>query len=256
MKKLFTISTFVVVLTIIASAQKPDSSKSPAAKPVSTAPSLPSISEVLDKYVKAIGGRDAVSKQKSRVQTGTIELSPMGLKGTVESFARSDDRSFTKVSIAGIGDILDGYDGKTAWTVNPIQGSRIKDGRELQQTKRNNIFAREIMIDKIYTKLAVSGVEKIGDREAFKVVASTDGLSDDILYFDTVTGLIVRSDTISVTPEGEQLVKSFYDDYREVDGVKSAFKIRAVTPAFEINTAFTEVKYNVPIEDAIFAQPK
>lgn len=258
MKNLFTIALIVTTVSIGVLAQKPDSSKPPAPKSAAepSAVRLPSAADVLEKYVKAIGGRDALQKFKTRYQAGTVELSPMGLKGTIESYSRSDDRSLTKVSLAGIGDILDGYDGKTAWTVNPIQGSRIKEGRELLQTKRNNIYARESSIDKIYKNVMVRGIEKVGERDVYVLVASGDGLPDDILYFDKETGLMLRSDTISITPEGEQAVKTFYDDYREVDGIKSAFKIKAITPAFEINSVITEVKYGMPIEDSKFVQPK
>lgn len=258
MKNLFTIALIVTTVSIGVLAQKPDSSKPPAPKSAAepSAVRLPTAADVLEKYVKAIGGRDALQKFKTRYQAGTVELSPMGLKGTIESYSRSDDRSLTKVSLAGIGDILDGYDGKTAWTVNPIQGNRIKEGRELLQTKRNNIYARESSIDKIYKNVMVRGIEKVGERDAYVIVASTDGLPDDILYFDKESGLMLRSDTISITPEGEQAVKTFYDDYREVDGIKSAFKIKAITPAFEINSVITEVKYGIPIEDSKFVQPK
>jgi len=258
MKNLFTLALIVTTVSIGVLAQKPDSSKPPAPKTAAepSAVRLPSAADVLEKYVKAIGGRDALQKFKTRYQAGTVELSPMGLKGTIESYSRSDDRSLTKVSLAGIGDILDGYDGKTAWTVNPIQGSRIKEGRELLQTKRNNIYAREYSIDKIYKNVMVRGIEKIGERDVYVLVASGDSLPDDILYFDKESGLMLRSDTISVTPEGEQAVKTFYDDYREVDGIRSAFKIKAITPAFEINSVITEVKYGIPIEDSKFVQPK
>lgn len=258
MRILFTFTLVVTVFSIGAFAQKPDSSKSPVSKPdpAVAVPKLPAASEVLEKFVKSIGGRDALLKRKTRYQAGSVELSPMGLKGTMETFSRSDDRTFTKVTLAGVGDILDGYDGTTAWTVNPIQGSRVKEGRELMQAKRNSIFARETMVDKIYKTIIVRGIEKVGDRETYVLVASTDGLPDDVFYFDKDTGLLLRSDLISITPEGEQAIKTFYDDYRQIDGIKTAFKIRAVTPAFEINTVITEVKYGIPIENSKFVQPK
>jgi zinc protease len=250
-------SVFVIALFVTAGfSQKPDSSAAPVAKPVSNPVKLPAAKEVVDKYVKAIGGRDALLKHKSRYQTGTIELSPMGVKGTIESFSRSDNRALTKISLAGIGDILDGYDGTTAWTANPVQGNRVKEGKELEQAKRLNNFGREANLEKIYTSLTVKNVEKVGDRDAYVVVASTEGLPDDILYFDTETGLMLRSDSIVLAPEGQQATSSFYEDYREVNGIKSAHKIRAKTPAFEIITAVTEIKYDVTIEDSKFVQPK
>ena len=248
---------FVVALLVTAAiAQKPDSSATPVSKPDSTPAKLPAAKEIVDKYVKAIGGRDALLKHKSRYQTGTIELSPMGVKGTVESFSRSDNRALTKVSLDGIGDILDGYDGTTGWTSNPVQGNRVKEGKELQQSKRLSTFGREANLDKIYTSLTVKNVEKVGDRDTYVIVASAEGMPDDVLYFDTETGLMLRSDSIVLAPEGQQATNTFYEDYRVVDGIKSAFKVRAKTPAFEITTVVTEIKYDVAIEDSKFVQPK
>lgn len=256
MKRILVSVLVIGLLVAAAIAQKPDSSATPVAKPVANPVKLPAAKEVVDKYVKAIGGRDALLKHKSRYQTGTIELSPMGVKGTVETFSRSDNRALTKISLDGIGDILDGYDGTTAWTSNPVQGNRVKAGNELEQSKRQSLFGREANIDKIYTSLTVKNVEKIGDREAYVVVASTTGLPDDILYFDTETGLMLRSDSVVLAPEGQQATSTFYDDYREVNGIKSAFKVRAKTPAFEILTIISEIKYDVEIEDSKFVQPK
>ena len=255
MRSIITALLFVAALSLVAVAQKPDSSKPAEPKPVAT-PKLPSAAEVVEKYVKAIGGREPLKKQKSRYQAATVELSPMGLKGTIETFARSDDRLFVKTSLAGIGDFLVGYDGQKAWTVNPVQGNRMQEGKELLQTKRSATFAREISLDRLYTAMRVRGIEPVGDRQAYVVIGSTDGLPDDVMYFDTETGLMLRSDSITIAPEGEQATTTFYDDYREVEGTKSPFKIRAKTPAFEINTVITEIKYNVPIDDAKFAQPK
>ena len=255
MRSTITTILLIAAFSLTAFAQKPDSSKPAEAKPAVTT-KLPSAAEVVEKYIKAIGGREPLKKQKSRYQTATVELSPIGLKGTVETFARSDDRLFVKTTLAGIGDILVGYDGQKAWTVNPIQGNRVQEGKELLQMKRTAMFAREISFDKLYTAMRVRGIEPVGDRQAYVVIGSTDGLPDDVMYFDTETGLMLRSDSITIAPEGEQAITTFYEDYRVVEGTKSPFKIRAKTPAFEINTVVTEIKYNVPVDDTKFTQPK
>ena len=254
MRSFITAIILIAAFSLAAIAQKPVSSKPADPKPAAT-PKLPSATEIVEKYVKAIGGREPLKKQKSRYQAATVELSPMGLKGTVETFARSDDRLLVKTTLAGIGDILVGYDGQKAWTVNPIQGNRVQEGKELLQTKRLAMFAREVAFDKLYTAMRVRGIEPVGDRQAYVVVGSTDGLPDDVLYFDTETGLMLRSDSITIAPEGEQAITSFFDDYREVEGTKSPFKVRAKTPAFEINTVITEIKYNIAIDDSKFTQP-
>ena len=217
---------------------------------------MPKVEEILAKYLQAIGGKQANEKVKSRMAKGTVELAPMGVKGTFENYAAAPNKSASKVSLDGIGDFLDGYDGTTAWTINPIQGSRDKQGDELAQAKLTNNFNREANLAKFYSKMELKGIEKVGADDAYVVVATSGNLPEETFYFDTKTGLLVRQDTIVLAPEGKTPGKTFFEDYREVDGVKIPFKTRSVLPQFEIVTTFTEVKNNVAVEDAKFAKPK
>jgi outer membrane lipoprotein-sorting protein len=217
---------------------------------------LPAVSEVLAKFVEAIGGREANEKIKNRVVTGGIEISPMGIKGTMELYTAAPDKVFSNANITGIGTMMEGYDGKLAWTMNPMQGNREKSGRELLQAKIASNFYRDINLDKLYTKLEVKGVEKIGDKDAYIIVATPDGIPAETFYFDKVSGLLLRTDSTVIAPEGTAAVKTFYEDYRTVDGIKVAFKMRSVLPQYELITTISDVKHNVTIDDAKFAKPK
>jgi hypothetical protein len=255
MKRIIILALVLGLGIVLSSAQKPDSSAKPESKPVGAAPKLPSAKEIVDKYAKAMGGREAIQKYKSRYEKGTMELSPMGVRGSFESFSRSDDRTLTKISLDGIGEILEGFDGASAWTINPLQGSRVKEGRELEQTKRISRFARDADLEKAFSSLKVRGIEKVGDRDSYVVVGSTDGLPDEVMYFDVESGLLLRRDNIVIAPEGQQATSSFFEDYREVGGIKSAHKTRVKTPAFEIISVTSEVKFDVQMDDSTFKRP-
>lgn len=257
--KLITLLSFFLILTAATFAQKPDPPKTAVKPPDEKAPQaakLPSASEIVAKYVKALGGREANEKIKSRVLKGTVELSPMNIKGTAELYSSAPDKSLVVLNIAGVGEIREGFDGKTAWSINPIQGNRDKTGQELLQVKLASSFYREINLDKLYSKMEVKGTQKVGDMDAYVVIATAEGVPNETLYFDTVSGLLLRSDTTSISPEGNINTTSYYEDYREVDGIKIPFKVRSVLPQFAIISTFTEVKNNVIIEDAKFGKPK
>jgi len=228
---------------------KPVESKTIVAK-------LPAVQEILTKYVQAIGGKEANEKIKSRVMKGTMEISPMGIKGTFENYAVASNKSVNKTTLAGIGEIIEGFDGQTGWSINPIQGNRDKQGEELAQVKHLNNFYRETNLDKLYAKWEVKGTEKIGTNEAYVVVGTPESLPSETFYFDTKSGLLLRQDLTLTSPEGKMLIKNFFEDMREVDGVKLPFKIRSIFPQFEALTIITEVKHNDVIEDAKFAKPK
>ena len=239
----------ILTITTFASAQKADPPKPAAVK-------LPAVSEILAKYVKAIGGREAFEKIKTRMMTGTVEIVPMGIKGTFESYTAAEGKAYTKMNLAGIGESLDVSDGKSAWTVNPIQGSREKTGAELAQSKISGNFYRDINIDKIYQKLEVTGIEKVGTKDAYVVVATNEGIPSDTFYFDTDSGLIVRSDSTSIVPEGNVAAKMFIEERRTVDGVSVPVKTRTQLTQFEIIMNVTEVKNGVVIDDSKFTKPK
>jgi hypothetical protein len=258
--KLKSIILFSLILIIAGNifAQKTDPPKAPV-KPAEVktppAPELPAVSEILTKYVQALGGREANEKIKTRISKGTIEISPMGIKGTVEEYRAAPDKNYSGGNLTGVGQLIESYDGKNGWSMNPVQGSRDKSGQELLQARLASNFYREINLEKLYSKMAVKGIEKVGDKDAYVVIATPDGIPSETFYFDTVSGLLVRSDSTAITPEGNAGIKTFYDDYRSVDGVKIPFKMRAVLPQFELVTTLTEVINNQAISDTKFQKP-
>lgn len=222
----------------------------------SAAGKMPSVQQILANYMQAVGGKKAGEKIKSRMSKGTIELAPMGVKGTFENYAAAPNKSASKLTLAGIGEFYEGFDGTTAWAINPVQGSRDKQGEELAQAKLTSDFYREANLAKLFSKMELKGIEKVGADDAYVVVAMPDNLPAETFYFDTKSGLLVRQDTTSITPEGKMPGKTFFEDYREIDGIKVPFKTRSILPQAEIITTFTEIKNNVAIEDSKFAKPK
>jgi len=229
---------------------------SAAATATTAAVKLPTAPEILAKYVQALGGKAVNEKIKSRFTKGTVELAPLGVKGTFETYAAAPNKSIIRTNLDGIGELIEGFDGVTAWSINPLSGNRDKAGEELAQAKLIYDFYRETKLEKLYSKMEVKGIEKVGASDAYVVTATPDGLPLETLYFDTISGLLVRQDATLVSPEGKQPVKVFYEDYRDVDGAKVFFKSRTILPQLELITTNTEVKNNVAVEDAKFAKPK
>ena len=234
---------------------KPSEAKTPEAKPTPAA-KLPTVKEILDRYVQASGGRAALEKIQTRSMKGSIELVPMGVKGTFESYGSAPDKIYNKLVLGGIGEIIESFDGKTAWSINPIQGNRDKTGDELAQMKISANFHRELNFEKLYSKIEVKGVEKVGDKDAYIIVATPTGLEPQTFYFDKQTGLLLREDITAISPEGKIPTKNYFDNYQEVDGVKLPFKVRTVLPQFELVMTATEIKNGVKVEESLFVKPK
>ncbi len=216
---------------------------------------LPTADQIVEKYIRAVGGRAAIEKIKSRVMKG----SQTGFDGTalpLEIYREAPDKYFSQVTRPQ-GLVLQGYNGTAGWVKNP-RGRRQLIGDELSAIKRRAEFYEPLKLKELYPGLKPVAKERIGDRDVF-VLESDTGKTEIIqLFFDAQTGLLLRRLAISkdiLAPIPDQ---ADYDDYRDVDGIKLPFTVRQsfVDPWVGWVQKFTEIKNNVPIEPAKFDMPK
>ena len=214
---------------------------------------LPSAEQILERYVQALGGRAAVERVTSRVWKG----SRVGADGVLVPegvYAKAPNKLLTVTSYPNQV-FRTGFDGARGWAWSN-QGARELPAEMQVQLRREAEFYKETRLKDIYSKLAVVGRETVGGREAYVVEAApADGGSPEKLYFDAETGLLVRKYSEAKTVLGQFPTQTDYEDYREVDGVKLPFAIRWSIPGRTWGRKITEVKQNVPLDDAQFNQP-
>lgn len=254
MKKFALMIVFALMATLSVAAQekKADAPKADA-KP--TAAAMPSVDEILDKYVKASGGKEAIQKVTSRTAKGTFEIESMGMTGGFQSFAKAPNKSASIIEIGGFGTVNNVFDGTTGWDSNPQTGLRELAGEELAAKKRDADFYQTINLKSHYSKMTVKGKEKVGTADAYVIEAVPAEGSPEKLYFDVTSGLLVRLDTERDSPQGKMAIEAYMSDYKQVDGVNIPHTMKQVTPMFSMTIKMVEIKHNVPVEDAKFAKP-
>lgn len=213
------------------------------------------VDRVLDRYIQACGGREALERVTSRVSRGTVEIPAAGVRGTFESYAQAPNRVLVVVELPGFGAIHEGFDGAVAWAKDPITGLREKSGRELAATRLDADFYKPLRLKELYPKIAVKGKGTVSGTEVYVLEATPAEGSAERWYFDASTGLLVRLDVEREGTQGKIPVEIYFEDYREVDGLRIPFTIRQVTPAFSLIFKTEEVKHNVAIESGKFAKP-
>ena len=237
--------------------QEKPNPQQPANKPADSKPAeaMPTVDQILDKYVQAIGGKAAIEKINSRVEKGTFDIPAMGMSAPIEIYSKTPNKTVFIVNIPGFGVVQEGYNGTVAWAQDPTSGLREKAGEELAQMKLSSELHRDIKLKSLYPKMELLGKEKVGGRDAYVIQATPAETSPQKMYFDTETGLLVRMDSEAVGPMGKLSISTTLEDYKEVDGVKIPFTVRQDSSAISFTIKLTEVKQNVPIEDAKFNKP-
>ena len=266
--KVFGLSLALAALCgVPALAQTPAQTPAPAAPPAQTpapaAPAgpaakpdenLPAAEGLFDKYTNALGGEAALDKFKSRVMRGSVEIVPMGVKGTYETSQKAPSMLLTTMTLTGLGTLQQGFDGAVGWAKDPFTGLRELKGGELASVQRAT-FINPRGWRKSYKSLKTTGRSKVGGREVYVVEGAYGTDTPDKLYFDAQTGLLLRMDVVVDSPQGRIVSESTMDDYREVDGVKVPHSLSVVVGAATVNTRVGEIKHDVALEDKMFTKP-
>jgi len=215
----------------------------------------PTVDQILNRYLAAVGGRAAIEKLTSRVMTGTLSVPSMQLSGTVEIHEKAPNRSLGTITINGA-TYRQGFDGTSGWTDDPANGLRDQTGSELAETRRDTDFYHVLDLRKLYSKFTVVGKDKVGEREAYVVEASVpEGGDPEKLYFDVESGLVIRDKSQRHGPDGVSEFQQDYEDYREVDGVKLPFTIRQTNEGTLVIITVEAYHHNEALEDGEFAKP-
>jgi zinc protease len=253
MKRIALALAFAMMMTFTSVAQEKPKVEAP--KTDAKAEALPSVDDILDKYVKAIGGKEAIEKIKSRSMKGSFNIEAMNMTGAVEMFTKAPNKSAMKIDLPNFGVVNRVFDGAKGWDLNPMSGLREVSGAELAQMKRSSDFHQEINFKKHYAKMEVKGKEKVGSYETYVIEATPPEGSVVKLFFDVSTGLLVRQDGESETPDGKIPIETYIDEYKAVDGVKVAHTLKQVNPMMTWAITISEVKSNVEIDEAKFNKP-
>ena len=223
-----------------------------AAHPASAPPGAPSVDAVLDKYLAAIGGKDAVATIASRTVKGTFTGGD-GAAHPIEIAQTADGkyRSVVSVEKGTFTMVFDGAAGTTGgptWN-NPMMPDEIERIRE-----RARLFPAADLHGR-FPALAVRGEESIGGRKAWMVMGRGADGRRQTFWFDEENGLLLRTLVLQPTPLGDLPEQTDYSEYREADGVKVPFVVRHTAPDRTDTIAVSEVKQNVALPASTFVPP-
>jgi hypothetical protein len=214
------------------------------------AQSLPDAQALIARHDSLVGGRVALESRTSMRLMGTFTLAAAGIDAPLEILKRRPDQYLFRTSLGPMGDIQQGYDGATAWAVQPGQGAMLLTGEQGAQIAEQADFFADLHDLTRFTALETVRDTTFEGKRAFEVqLTRTDG---NVMreFFDVVTGLSLGS-TVSVeTPMGPRTATVTYADYRDFEGLRMATRIVQRNAQFEVVLTIVAVEFDrVTAED-------
>ncbi|MCU1227227.1 MAG: hypothetical protein JWO97_111 [Acidobacteria bacterium] len=191
----------------------------PAAAPKTT---LPAAAEVLEHYVKALGGDEALKAARGRTSHGEVtrnngRVAPVSKPFTLKQEVPQKITVETELSY-------------------PPEANREFVGN----------FYRSLAIRSIDVPMVVTGVETIRGKSAYVVELTPKEGRPERLYFDRESGLLLRRYRERETPVGVLPEEYDYDDYRVVDGVKTPFLLSWSRADYHVTHRFDTIEPITP----------
>lgn len=203
---------------------------------------------VLEKYLDAIGGRDALAKVEDR--TTIMRGTAMGQALTIIVKQKAPNKMRQEVKAGGMDQTII-FDGEKGVMKAATQNVEVTE-KELEQLKIEATMELLLDVEGNGVKLDFEGTEKINGKDAHKIKMTLPSGIRWFTYFDSESGLKVKEQKEMQTQMGliEQVVS--YDNYTEVEGIKYPFKITQSFGPQSVEMTVSSVKVNKGLADDIF----
>lgn len=222
---------------------------------------MPPATQILDKYIQAVGGAQKLAGLKSFAATGTsLGYEGLGGGGSFQILAKAPDHRAVIIQFKDHperGDSMRTFNGQTGWVKSPrgLLGEYEVIGNEIDGMKLDAQLAFPGQIKTALTNWRVGVPDAINGQDVDVVQGSGPHGLLATLYFDRKTGLLLRMVRYNMTPIGREPTQSDYSDYRDVNGIKFPFQYTFSWLDGKDSFKLTDVKTNVAIDDAKFGKP-
>jgi len=202
------------------------------------------VRKIIEKFIQASGGSE-LQKVKSEKRKGTLVR---GVSGAVPfEMTATDSGKWHYHQVFAYGDQVDyGCDGNLSWVQDTLGVSSLPPVEWLELALLlDPQMPRKL--GQIFPDMSVQGDEKIGEKEAVVIAATTaEGLCME-LAFDRASGLLLRAGDL------------FFEDYRQDGRVKRPSTVwlgkDAGPDALRLKIQVAEIRQNAVIAEEVFARP-
>jgi outer membrane lipoprotein-sorting protein len=221
--------------------------------------SAQNLDEILAKNLKAKGGAEKLKAVTTTRTTGTMTVGP-GIEVPFVMEQKRPNSMRMDITFQGM-TIVQAYDGKTGWMINPMQGR--KDPEPMPEDALRQIDLQADMDGPLVdykakgSTVELVGKEKVEGADAYKLKLTLKSGDTLFIYLDADQFLEVKMDAKMKVRGTDIESESTIGDYKEVGGLMIAHAVESAQKGAPQKQKMTiqKVEINVPIEDARFKMP-
>jgi hypothetical protein len=166
-----------------------------------------------------------MAKHQSVRTKGRFEMAAAGVSGDLEISQARPNKTMMRINIGGMGQIEQGFDGTTAWSINPMQGPRIVTGRELDAIREESSFGASSRQGPNVASAETMEKTEMNGEPCYKVKVTWKSGRETFDCYSVASGLLIASVGKQESPMGTVEVTNLISDYKDFGGQKIATRL-------------------------------
>ncbi|MBI2421610.1 MAG: hypothetical protein HYV27_02190 [Candidatus Hydrogenedentes bacterium] len=216
------------------------------------ADTAPSADDIINAYLKAIGGKEAVEGIQSRALEGTVEILYMAIKAPITTYSKPPS-VYTKIDIKEIGTFENGYTEGVAWDINPMEGTRILAGEAKAEMMVRGAKNEFLDWKSHFKEAKCTGESMVGETPCHTLEMTPLEGPVQTFHFDKVSGLLVQH--VMENDKGYTITAAL-SDYKDVGALKFPHKHRNTGGEVEFEVTWSKVEINGEVPADKFVLPE
>ena len=193
---------------------------------------------VLESYITAIGGLEAVNAVNSVMTAADVTIEGMPFKPTAVMKTMVPNMSSMEMSIEGMGTVMkQKFDGSEGYVEQQGMQQPMSEDELAEKAEEKGLFPETYLDVNTLTLVSLTAIDGV---DVYKVKVKEDSYR----YYDAATGLLVRTEK-SEEAQGQKMTSvQDLSDYREVNGVLFPYSQKITTGPQIIGLAASEIVVN------------
>lgn len=210
--------------------------------------------EIVRRYGEVIGGAPVLAMRSIR-STGTIEMPAMGMSGTMTTVNAAPNKLAVVIDFAGVGQIVQVFDGTHAWSIDPMQGPRLLTGAERGRLEDDAGIASILRRSAAITSTTVVGDTTLATGTCTWVKLVFRSGRESTECYDNASGLMAASKGTQESPMGSMATSGIMTDWKAFGPLKSATKITVQAAGQQQVFRVTALEFDRADDAALFVMP-
>lgn len=210
--------------------------------------------EIVARYGRVVDPDGRAAALVGVKSTGTFAMPAQGIQATIVSMQARPHRMATVITVPGLGEMRQGFDGTTAWANDPLQGPRIMMPAEAAGVRDGSDFRTITRDAALFTALELVGEAELDGERCHRVRHTWASGRVTTDCYSVATGLMIESQDVQESPQGKIAITVRISDYRAVGGVLMPHRMVSQMMGATQEITLTEVTAGA-LDAALFELP-